>query len=413
MSQKNEHSYNISKFFLKVNQLLWRKSFMQNIRSVFYYVDAILLMLCKRAPRKTKIDNHKKKVLIVYNLALGDGIMFYEVSKSIRSIWPREQYEISIACQKAFKSLYESAEVYDKVIPLDFTGSVMNLKKRKALFEELRQEVYDVVVDPVGSEDCTTNVFVARAVIGKEKIGVLDTTLRVHQMSSYKRKHIYNKIVEIDKKDIHLIQYYADFFEALGAKDVKACPAKLPQVKLEVTLPKKFFVVFPVASMDVKKWNLKNYACLTKKIIEKTGLPLVICGTDHDRGAILEMLSYIPDIKPIDIIGQTSIMQFTQVIGMAELVVTNDTSAYHIAVARQVPTVMICGGYTYDRYAHYQYEQDGFKDPILVTNKMDCYNCNNHCKYQDFKVFPCIERITIENAWNVIEEVIKKEGLNK
>lgn len=408
MNQKSEHSYNISNVFLKINQLLWRNSFMQRIRGIFYYIDAVLLLFCKKAKYQ---PTGKKKVLVVYNLALGDGIMFYEVSKSIRKIWPSDQYEITIVCQKAFKQLYEANGSYDKVIPLDFSGSVLNPRKRLQLFKKLRDVYYDIVLDPIGTEDCTTNVYVTRAVLGKKKIGVLDVAMNVHQMSKGRRNKIYDQIIPVKEEGIHLINYYAHIFQGLGDKECVARPANLPHVELQVTLPEKFFIVFPVASMDVKKWDVERYTYIAMKIQEKTGLPMVLCGTNHDRPSIEEMMKYTHGMNVVDAIGKTDIIQFTELIGRASLVVSNDTSAYHIAVARQVPTLMICGGYTYDRYAHYQYEKQGYKDPILVTHRMECYNCNNHCKYSGFKVFPCIDKVTKEDTWNAVEQVIDREGI--
>jgi ADP-heptose:LPS heptosyltransferase len=402
MSSK-ENTYNISGLFLKLNQLLWRKSFAQNIRGLFYYIDAFLLLGCQKP--KYEEGRKKKKVLVVYNMALGDGIMFYGVSRSMREIWPRDRYEITIVCQKAFKQLYEVSGIYDHVVPMDFSGSVVNLSKRKALFNELRSQYYDIVFDPVGSEDATTNVYVSRAAAGKTKIGVVDRNLK-HQLSDRRRKKIYDRVIEVDHPGIHLIDYYATALRELGAKNCIAEPARLPDIPVTVNLPEKYFIVFPVASMDVKKWDAGNFAYIAEQIQKKTGLPMVVCGTNHDRPSIDEMLSNTRDLDYVDVIGQTDIMQFTAVIGGAEIVVTNDTSAYHIAAARDVNTFMICGGYTYDRYAHYQYAGLGRKDPHLITHKMGCYNCNNHCKYADFKVFPCIEKISREDAWNVISQYI-------
>ncbi|MDD5867413.1 MAG: glycosyltransferase family 9 protein [Lachnospiraceae bacterium] len=397
-------NYNISKNFLGLNQMLWRKSALQRIRSLFFVIDSAILLTLKKPKKKTG----KKKVLIVYNMALGDGIMFYGVSQYLREIWPTEQYELTIACQKAFKDLYIARGIYDKVLPLDFTGATINLKKRRDLFRLLRSEYYDILLDPVGSEECTTNIFASRAACSDKKIGVVNRALP-QQLSNKKRRSIYTDVIELEQENMHLIQYYAEIMKRLGANDCVASPASLPEIKPPVKLPEKFFIVFPVASMDVKKWDVKNYAYIAKKIQEETGLPLVICGTEHDRPSIEEMLSYIPDITYVDVIGKTNIIEFTSVIGKAEYVVTNDTSAYHIAVARGVKTFMVCGGYTYDRYAHYQYASLGYRDPYLITKHMDCYNCNNHCIYNDFKVFPCIERVTKEDAWDVISHVINEE----
>lgn len=409
METKKENSYSISSAFLKWNQFLWKNAFFKNIRILFYVIDGIMLAFCPREKKKQS-DNSRKKVLIVYNLALGDGIMFYGVSQGIREIWPEDAFEISIACQTAFAPLYESSGVFDKVLPFDFSGAVLNLRNRMKLFRQLRTVQYDFVIDPIGCEDCTTNIFMTRAAWGKKKIGVLDTTLK-HHTPRWMRRKIYDKIVEINQKQIHLIRYYGELFKTLGAKECRAQPAELPRKKLPFDTPRRFFVVFPVASMAVKMWPIERYVYITKKIYEKTHMPLVVCGTNHDRASIEEFLSKLSGVEVIDYIGKTDIMQFTELIGRASLVISNDTSAYHIAVARKVPVAMICGGYTYHRYARYKYAEEGCKDPVLIHKKMKCFDCNNHCVHSGFACFPCIEQISQEDAWCVIERMIEREAL--
>lgn len=411
--EKKENLYSISNLFLKFNQLLWKKSFLQHIRVLFYWADGVLLLFCRGKKNGGGKKRSRRKVLIVYNMALGDGIMFCGVSQYLREIWPKEQYEITITCQSAFSSLYESTGIYDKVLPLDFSGAVVNMKKRKELFQKLREETYDIVVDPVGCEDCTTNVFVTRAARGKEKIGVLDVSMENHQAPDWLRRKVYRRVVELNQKHIHLIRYYGAFFQKLGADSCVARPAKLPHVELPFETPEKFFIIFPVASMAVKKWPPKRYAYIAEKIYEKTHMPLVLCGTEHDRAGIEEFRKLLSsDVEVADYIGKTDIMQFVELIGRASLVVSNDTSAYHIAVARQVPVAMICGGYTYHRYAKYDYEKEGCKNPLLVCRNMKCFDCNNYCRYHGFDLFPCIDRIDKKEAWKEIKALIEREGLS-
>ena len=127
-----EQNYSISSFFLKINQLLWKNSFLQKSRSMFYYVDSVLLLGLRKKYIRNK--NIKKKVLIVYNMALGDGVMFLGVAENIRDIYPSDQYELTLTCQSAFEKLYEKTGIFDKVLPFDFAGAVVNLKNRRKLF---------------------------------------------------------------------------------------------------------------------------------------------------------------------------------------------------------------------------------------------------------------------------------------
>lgn len=398
------NGYSLSGVFLKLNQLLWKKSFLQKFRAVFYYLDKVLLIGTGKQKKRT---DGRKKVLVVYNMALGDGVMFMGVAAHLRDIYPQKEFELSIACQSAFKSLYQSAEIFDQIIPFDFSGAVVNLKKRRELFRKLRQETYDILVDPIGCENCTMNIFVSKAAFAEEKIGVLDTTLPSQCPKGIRRK-IYDKVICLNTSQRHLIGFYADFLKKLGAEKCTPHPAELKTVPVSVELPEKYFIVFPNASMGVKRWPAQRFAEVAEKIYKKTGLPLLVCGTKHDEPTVREFLNYIPEIPVIDVIGKTTIMEFMEVIGKAKLILTNDTSAYHIGVAKQVDTVLVCGGYTYNRYAHYQYADKGYKDPVLVSEDMPCFNCDNHCIYNNKEIFPCIGNISAEKVWKAVEQVIER-----
>ena len=402
-----DNRYTISSLFLKVNEFIWKNSYTQRFRNVYYIVDFFVLLFCNR--KKTEQQTSaKKKVLIVYNMALGDGIIFSGVSDHIRQIWPKNEYDVTITCQSAFAALYKMDNTFDYVLPLDFAGSILNLKKRCELFRKIRGQSYDIIVDPVGCDDCTTNVFVTRAALGTKKIGVMDKTRSIHEMPNWMRKKIYSQVIEIDIPNMHLMEQYAFFWEYLSGKRCELKLAQLPRVELKLDLPKDYFIVFPVASVDVKKWNPSNYAVIAKRIYDKTKLPLLVCGTEHDRSSIDEFVAELSEVPVIDVVGKTSIIEYTEVIGRARLVLTNDTSAYHIAVARQVPTLMLCGGYVYDKYANYPCEKINCTEAILITEKMDCYNCGNHCRYHGFSVYPCIEKITLEKVWSCTEELIER-----
>lgn len=403
----SRNEYRLSTVFLKLEQMLLQKPFLQKFRFIFYYLDTFLLIGTEKKIRKReKALEGKKKVLIIYNIALGDAVMFLGVAKHFRDIYPQEQYLLTIACQEAFKDLYLESGIFDYVIPLDFAGSVVNIKKRRQVFKKLREHTYDYVIDSVGCERCTTNIFMTRAAIGRKKIGVLDLHLPSRQCPEYIQKKIYSKVVKIDNGSLHLIEFYAEFLKRLGAKNCVAHPAHLKSIELDFELPKKFFIVFPGASLPVKTWSSKGFGRLAQKVYEKTGMTLVVCGTTYDEPVVKEFLEYAKGVEVLNLIGKTSILQFIEVIGRAALVITNDTSAYHIGVAKQVDTVLLCGGYTYDRYANYQYAELGYKNPVLVHEDMGCENCDSNCIYKNPNVFPCVKKIRLKKAWEAIDHLL-------
>ena len=70
MTDKKE--YSISKNFLSFNQLLWKNPLLKDIRLLFFAIDDFLLIGSKTPSKEI---SPRKKVLVVYNMAL-DNLLF-------------------------------------------------------------------------------------------------------------------------------------------------------------------------------------------------------------------------------------------------------------------------------------------------------------------------------------------------
>ena len=121
-----------------------------------------------------------------------------------------------------------------------------------------------------------------------------------------------------------------------------------------------------------------------------------------------EVTKNIKIAKYINILGKTSVLEFIEVIRRAQFVITNDTGAYHIALGLEVPVSIITGGYTYDGFVTYNFKNNPYKKPYIITDKRECFNCNSNCKYlekgQD--KWPCLHAVTVDYAWKTVEQMI-------
>lgn len=396
----------ISNFSLKLYNLCQRMPFLRNLKVILYFIDSILLLFIKKPKIK---QNKKQEVFIIYNYAFGDGIIWLCSARELRKIYPKNKYNITLICQKGLHRLYENENLFNEIIPYDLTKATFNLKTRYKLFKKLREKKYDIVLDPIGVAECTTNVFMSRALIAKEKISILDETLENFMCPKWLYKSIYTKIIKVKQKNLSLIEYYAEFIRGLGLTNFEVKLEKINIKNFKIELPKEYYIVFPSASTLLKRWPIENYAEIINKIYKKTGLPILFCGTDNDIDSIKELKTLLKDIPYYDIVNKTSLLEFIEVVKRAKFVITNDTSTYHIAVINQVPVTIITGGYTYDRYVKYDFKnKNKYLKPYIVTSNLKCFNCDNKCKYlkSNDKLWPCLEKVTIQDAWKKINEMI-------
>ncbi len=403
--QKDSYS---SKISLAIYVFFQRHPFFRKLKLFFYFIDSFLLLFIKKPLNS---NNSKKKVLLIYNYAFGDGVIWLCSVSKIRSLYPSEKYNLTLICQKGINKLYEAQNIFDEVIPFDLTKSTFDLKKRYELFKKLREKKYDIVIDSIGVGECTTNVFMSRALVADQKISSLDITLKYKLCPKFIYKKIYTKIIEISIPDLSLIEYYSIFFQKLGIKDKKVDFYKLKSQKYDFKLPERYFIIFIGASTNLKKWPVERYAQLVNKIYKQTKMPAVICGTKDDQKAVDDFKMVIKNNVPlIDLVSKTNLLEFIDVIKRAALVITNDTSTYHIAITQEIPVVIIAGGYTYNKYVKYDFTgNEYYKKPCIVVNERDCFNCDNRCKYlkRSDQIWPCLNDITLDYAWKKVKEYIK------
>ena len=396
----------MSFIFKSISGLFQKNMLLRDIKGIMYYIDSIILFFISK-PKYN--DKGKKKVLIIYNLALGDGVIWRCAAVNLRKIYPKEKYEITLICQKGIDKLYKHDDIYDEIVPIDYNKATVNLTERINNFKIIRKVYYDIVLDPVGISEWTTNILYVKAAIANNKIGLRDINIDLH-CSTKKINQIYNKILEIKSKDLSLLEYYSYFINNLSENVMpfKVGFEKLYTVHSDVKLPKKFFIIFPGASMKLKRWPIDRYVTLAEKIYNKTHLKLVLVGTDSDKEALDEFKSLLK-IPYIDLVGKTTINDYIDILKRSALIVTNDTSAYHIAVVEEVPVAIITGGYTYYRYAKYSFKRENeFKKPCVIVHQMECFDCGNRCKYlkKNDTNWPCLEKITVDYAWKKIEKLI-------
>lgn len=389
--------------FHKMLQLMMKIPLLQNIRLLFYFFDSFILLFIKKPGKQSD----KKKVLVVFTHALGDSVMFYGSIPYIFEIYPRDEYEVTVSCHTEYMELFRTE--FDHVLPIDYRRASISPWYRIQFLRKMREKYYDIAIDPIGSEECSPNVYAMYAVCAQKKIGVLTAQDKKYQCPQWLREKIYTEIIYKPMKNIHKVRHYAEVWSEIAGNSFEPRVARLPVLNT-MTLPENYFVVYPSASIPVKRWPVEKYAWIAKKIYEKTGWTVVCCGREADREITDKFISFIRNEIPYENkIGKTTVLQLIEMIGKAQMVLTNDTSIYHIAVATGRKVCVVSGGYAYDTFLNYLNNGYGSKveEKIrIAAGRCDYINCYNDCKYKVGAVYPCVERMTEQEVWTAVEQLI-------
>jgi len=90
-----------------------------------------------------------------------------------------------------------------------------------------------------------------------------------------------------------------------------------------------------------KRWPAEAYAALADRLIEDRR-DVVLIGSKDEIDVTNDVVNRMKH-KPVVLTGKTTLDQITAVLGLVDLVVTNDTGPAHIASAIGCPTIVIFG----------------------------------------------------------------------
>ena len=137
----------------------------------------------------------------------------------------------------------------------------------------------------------------------------------------------------------------------------------------------------------------------------------VICGSNNEIGLSKKLIELNKSIKYTTLVNKTSILDLIDVISRAELVITNETSATHIAASVNTLCFTILGGGHFRRFAPYPKSLNQTQNKVIF-NKLECFNCNWYCsiiKNKDL-TYPCINQISSSDLISQINKELNKKN---
>jgi ADP-heptose:LPS heptosyltransferase len=369
------------------------------------------------------IPSKKENTILIARLdAIGDSIIWLDSAKEYRKHFPEKH--LVLLCNIAWREIAVKLPYFDEVITIDKKEFQKNFIYRIRFLLKLSHRQFEQIINPVYSRDFFVQDTLIHNLKSNIKVGSSGNYLNTDNTLLGLRKglELYSSILKIkaDKwysilinsivPTMELIQN-ANFIRVYLDKDFRS---QLPQIPFPFPIssfvPKEEYVLlFLGASTHRKSWKIDNYL----KIILHLSTPFVVlCGGKNDVSFPSEMIEVCSQRKKIiNLIGETNLMDLFSLIQNAKYIITNDTSASHITVAVRTPSICLLGGTHFGRFHPYQVENISTEEkkylPKVVYNQMDCFNCNNHCKYIKDKntIWPCIESITIEQVLEKIQEI--------
>lgn len=361
-------------------------------------------------------------VLVIKIDAIGDFIIWLDSAKELKSLYPDKR--IWLMCGGACADIARATGYFDEIITLNIRKFEGDNQYRKEMLKEFEQYSFDVLIQTAYSRTVHMDLLAA-SIAADKKIGLVCDETRTNLSRYITTKHnaqrldnIYDQLIPVSGEWLMEVKRNAELIRGLGKTEFKSSmPVLQPyDVNPEIIPKKPYYVLFPGASTPKKMWNIEKFARVADHIYEKKAWAAYVCGAKEEQYLYDEMIKHCgKDTKVENYLGKTSLMELSEVIRNAKLVVSNDTSGIHFAAAVDTPSVCILGEYNYGRFLPYDYDDhDCKRSPMIICHKdMPCKKCavgkmTAECRacMASTGRYLCVDKVQAEEVMEAVDKLI-------
>lgn len=354
-----------------------------------------------------------KSLLLIKLDAIGDYILFRNYIEILKKSDRYRDYKITLLGNSIWKSISDEldSEFIDKFIWVDRKKFEKDYKYRYLKFQEIVSNGYEVVLSPVYSREFFYADNIVKLINANEKIGSSGELSNIKKWQKNISDHYYDTLIDAKDEIIFEFDRNKEFFENLlkTKLDIKKPYIKLPVQELSFEVPKNYAILFIGASASFRKWSIENFAKVGEYLHQKYGYDIVLCGALGDREDA-KIFAEKFNGKYLDLVGKTSLVELLYIIYNGNLMISNETSAPHLAVALEITNIfVIYNGNHYGRFTPYPKEMamnyHAIYHPIIKKDLDDYKNLSNSYGYgSDLD----INEITFEMVKNKIDKVLNE-----
>ena len=339
--------------------------------------------------------------------AIGDFILWLTAAKQLRQTYPNKI--ITLIANSLWTDLARQLPYWDNVLPIDVRRFQRQPIYRWRVMRQIRAAGFEIAIQPTFSRILLQGDSIIRASSAPHRIGSSGDLSNISSSDKTIGDSWYTRLILAAGKPMHELERNAEFVSGLAGRVIGATLPTIPALNItQRHIPNStFFIVVPGASWTGRQWPVINFIQATQSIAEKYGLLPVLCGSAAERDLCQQLADSLSKSCK-NLAGQTSLAELVELVRKATLVISNETSAIHIAAAVGTPSVCILGGGHYGRFMPYRGHREGLL-PLAATHRMPCYNCNWQCTqpHTQGEAMPCIAEIKIETVVQLAETALR------
>lgn len=311
----------------------------------------------------------------------------------LRNKFPTAQIDFIV--KKEFAQILKYNPNITNLIEFDTANGFKELLKVR---RRISKERYDLIVD---IHNNLRSIFL-RTFAGAQVVRVNKRIFKRFLLVKFK--------INLYKNAIHVVERYIETLSNFSIKnDNQGLNVFVPEYMIEAVKNKinfsaddLYIAIAPSAKHETKRWLPERFAQLGDKLIEKFNAKIILLGSEEDKPRC-ETVKRLMQNQPINLCGQTSLLESAAVLSLCKLLITNDSGLMHIGSAMKTKIVAIFGS-TVKEFGFFPYGTES----IVVEKNIPCRPCTHigreKCPKGHFK---CMNDIQVEDVFNACANLLR------
>jgi ADP-heptose:LPS heptosyltransferase len=337
--------------------------------------------------------------------AIGDFVVWSHSAKEFRKLFPSQK--IVLIANQLWVDLAKKLPYWDEVWAIDPNRFKKNLFYRWRMIRKISTAGIETAVQSTFSRTLAGDS-VVRATGAYNRIGSTGDLSNISQVMKKMSDQWYTQLIPVALDSKTDLESNYDFINDLTGSDLRPEVHVFPTLKnlpSDFSIEKDYCIIFPGASRRGRQWPADRFVSLINEITIEFGWYCVLCGSAAEWD-LCNTIACHTNFECSNLAGKTSLSDFAELARRSKLIIGNETSAIHIAVAVDTPSVSITGGGHYGRFVPYPETANAAK-PLIAVEWSPCFNCNWNCSQprDSAGVMPCIEKIKVGSVMDLVRQI--------
>jgi len=273
---------------------------------------------------------------------------------------------------------------------------------------------FHIAVQPTYNRLMMIEDALMRATGARHRIGSGGHAPFIRPLERWFGDRFYTQLIRQRQGPMNELARYAEFMAGMGLT-VPAEPWRLAEpgrAGCPLTLPAAaFMVVCPHSSDPRRDWPLEQFLRAAQEIAAEHMLAIVVVGMAAAHRPLPWPDTGLSAGEVVDLRGQFPTEDLPAVLAGAELILANDSGAYHLGVSLDRPTLAVGGSGMPHRY--YPYPPNTGERARVLYQPVPCAGCTWRCRHPGStrRTYWCLSLIAWPEAVAAARELLRPAGV--